>query len=125
MALYARTLLTRETVRSLSSLSFCGSRRPILLALFLPHTSSIPSFESSISLSLMRPFLPDASTLRSSSRHFPISLTGATTLFVLLLRHGGAFECNHQPALWFLLFFPPSFFLPSYFFVSPARFDTP
>lgn len=117
MALYARTLLTRETVRSLSSLSFCGSRRPILLALFLPHTSSIPSFESSISLSLMRPFLPDASTLRSSSRHFPISLTGATTLFVLLLRHGGAFECNHQPALAFL----SSFFFPSLLFFCLPR----
>lgn len=112
MALYARTLLIRETPRPLF---FSPS-----LFLLLSLSFSQPPFPRCVSLSPTHTLSFPMHPLRSS-RHFPISLTGATALFVPLLRHGGAFECNHQPALRFLPFFLPSFFSLSFFFWSPLR----
>lgn len=84
MALYARTLLTRETTRARAY--------PPLPFSPVPSLRSAPRFSSRLratiahpplhlSLSPARPFLSDASAVYTLvSRHFPISLTVATAL---------------------------------------------
>lgn len=99
-----------HTARVLSfSLGSCFSRRTFTIFLILCCISRF--YRCILSSSPMRIHC----TL--SSRHFPISLV--LPPFVLLLRHGGAFECNHQLAAVFsCLFF--SFFL-SLFFCLPRE----
>lgn len=110
MALYARTLLTRDTPRARAySFSFFLFRfsfhSPLLLYVAIPHSPPHLAFTDAS-------FPPRCTHgARLVIFQFP-SL--ALPPFVLLLRHGEAFECNHQSAA-----------ILASFFVSPARFDMP
>jgi len=106
MALYTRTLLTRDTPRAFSFSLFHFSFHSLLLPyVAIPH--------SPLHLAFTDASFPPQCThcARLVIFQFP-SL--ALPPFVLLLRHGEAFECNHQPAV-----------VLASFFVSPARFDMP
>lgn len=106
MALYARTLLTRDTPRARSLIL------SLLLSWFRPSmlllTYMLPSLHPAFTDAPFPPRCTRCALVSSSFSNFPHR---DATAFVLFLRYGGAFEYNHQPAAVLVSLFLSLFFV--------------